>query len=42
MHSGYRTYQLEFGKNLNLPSVITDNLPALEVFAKHINPLHSA
>ncbi|XP_057310580.1 uncharacterized protein LOC130648545 [Hydractinia symbiolongicarpus] len=48
MNSGYSFYQLVFGRNPNLPSVLNANPPALEgvtvshVFAKHINALHNA
>ena len=47
MH-GYSSYQLVYGRNPNLPGVLTDKLPALEgttfsdVVAKHIEALHSA
>ena len=45
---GYSPNQLVFGRNPNLPSVLTDDLPALEgvtsseLLAKHLNALHSA
>ncbi|CAG2196696.1 unnamed protein product [Mytilus edulis] len=45
---GYSPYQLVYGRNPNLPSVLTDKLPALEgttmseVVGKHIETLHSA
>ena len=45
---GYSPYQLVFGRNPNLPSVLTDQAPALhgttvsDVFAKHLNALHSS
>lgn len=45
---GYSPYQLVFGRNPNLPSVLTDKAPALhgttvsEIFAKHLNVLHSS
>ncbi|XP_057310466.1 uncharacterized protein LOC130648431 [Hydractinia symbiolongicarpus] len=48
MNSGHSSYQLVFGRNPNLPSVLNANPPALEgvtvshVFAKHINALHNA
>ena len=48
MNSGYSSYQLIFGQNPNLPSVITDKPPALEGstiserFYQHLNGLHSA
>ena len=48
MVEGYSPYQLVFGRNPTLPSVVTDELPALEGttisqnFAKHINALHSS
>ena len=47
MNSGYSSYQLLFGQNPNLPSVIIDKPPALEgttiskQFYKHLNGLHS-
>lgn len=47
MVSGWSPYQLVFGINPNLPSVLTDKPPALEgttmneIFAKHLNALHS-
>ena len=45
---GYSPNQLVFGRNLNLPSVLTAVLPALrgatcsELIANHLNVLHSA
>ena len=45
---GYSSYQLVYGRNPNVPGVLTDKLPALEgttfsdVVAKHIEALHSA
>ena len=48
MWSGFSSYQLVFGRNPNIPSTLTDNLPALEgttinhSFAKHIHAIHSA
>ena len=48
MNSGYSSYQLLFGQNPNLPSVIVDKPPALEgstiseKFYQHLNGLHSA
>ncbi|XP_066915082.1 uncharacterized protein [Clytia hemisphaerica] len=47
MNSGYSSYQLLFGQNPNLPSVIVDMPPALEGtttserFYQHLNSLHS-
>lgn len=44
---GYSPYQVAFGRNPNIPSVIRDELPALEgttmseVVAKHISALHA-
>ena len=48
MWCGFSSYQLVYGKNLNISSVMTDNPPALEgstissSFAQHINTLHAA
>lgn len=48
MVEGFSPYQLVFGRNPTLPSVVNDELPALEGtticanFAKHINALHSS
>ena len=48
MNSGYSSYQLLFGQNPNLPSVVIDKPPALEGtttserFYQHLNGLHSA
>ena len=45
---GYSAYQLVFGRNPNLPSVLVDKIPALEgkttsqVVAHHINALYAA
>lgn len=44
---GYSSYQLDFGKNPNLPNIMTDNLPALvgttsEILAKHVQTLHES
>ena len=45
---GFSSYQLVFGRNPNLPSVLTDKLPALEgvtgshLIAKHLNAMHKA
>ena len=44
---GYSPYQLVFGSNPNLPSVMIDKPPALEgltaseIFARHLNAPHS-
>ena len=48
MWNGYSSHQLIFGKNPNLPGIMTDGLPGLEgstsseIFAKHLNALHSS
>lgn len=48
MWNGFSSHQLVFGHNPNLPSIMTDKLPALEgttqseAFAKHLNVLHDA
>ena len=48
MWHGFSSYQIVFGKNPNLPNVLTDNLPALEgvptseAIAKQVNALHSS
>ena len=48
MWSGFSSYQLVFGQNPNIPSVLTDNAPALhgtstsEIVSTHLNALHSA
>ena len=48
MWNGYSCHQLVFGKNPNLPNIMSDTLPALqgstssEVFAQHLNDLHAA
>ncbi len=45
---GYSPYQLVFGKNPNIPSVLSDKLPALEgvtasqVIAEHLNAITAA
>ena len=45
---GFSPHQLVFGTNPNLPSVLTDKLPALEgvtgseLIAKHLNAMHKA
>ena len=47
-HHGFSSHQLVFGVNPNLPNILTANPPALkgktmsQVFAKHLNALHSA
>ena len=47
-YSGFSPYQLVLGPNPNLPSVLTDDLPALEgkseqdSMAVHLNVLHVA
>ena len=47
-YSGFSPYQLVLGQNPNLPSVLTDDLPALEsksdqdFVAVHLNALHAA
>lgn len=47
-HNGFSSYQLVYGQNPNLPSVLNDKLPALEgtvsgeSTAKHLNALHAA
>ena len=44
----FSSYQLLFCQNLNLPNVMTENIPALygttssEIFASHLNILHTA
>lgn len=46
--SGYSSYQLVFGCNPNLPSIFTNEPPALEgttisdIVGKHLNTLHDA
>ena len=46
--NGFSPYQIAFGRNPNLPSVLDDQLPALEgetvseVVGKHINAMHHA
>lgn len=48
MWNGFSSHQLIFGKNPNLPGIMTDKLPALdgitssEAFAQHLNVLHEA
>ena len=48
MFNGFSSNQLVFGKNPNLPNVLTDQVPALEesttsqAFADHLNALHTA
>ena len=48
MNHGFSSYQLVFGKNPNLPNVMSENVAALEgstgseILAKHLNALHSA
>ena len=48
MVEGYSPYQLVFGRNPQLPSICTDDPPALEgtttskVFAKHLNALYAS
>lgn len=48
MWNGFSSHQLVFGTNPNLPNIMTEKLPALEgtstseIFAKHLNALHSA
>ena len=48
MWHGFSSYQLVFGKNPNLPNILTDGLPALsgtttsEVLTTHLNALHAA
>ena len=48
MYHGYSSYQIVFGKNPNLPNVMTENVPALdgitssETFAQHLNILHAS
>ena len=48
MYNGFSSHQLVFGVNPNLPNILTDELPAMtettgsEVFAKHLNLLHSS
>ena len=47
-YSGFSPYQLVLGQNPNLPSVLTDDLPALEgkseqdLVTVHLNALHAA
>ena len=48
MCNGFSSHQLVFGKNPNLPGIMSDKLPALkgttgsEIFAQHVNALHEA
>lgn len=48
MWHGYSSYQIVFGKNPNLPNIMTENVPALvgstssEILAEHLNALHAA
>ena len=48
MTHGCSSYQLVFGKNPNLPNVMSEQLPALEgtttseISATHLNSLHAA
>lgn len=48
MWNGFSSHQLVFGTNPNLPNIMTEKLPApegtstCEIFAKHLNALHSA
>ena len=48
MWHGYSSYQMVFGKNPNLPNIMSDGLPALEgtngseALARHLNALHAA
>ena len=48
MWNGFSSHQLVFGKNPNLPGIMSDKLPALEgttsseIFAQHLNALQAA
>ena len=48
MLNDFSSHQLVFGKNPNLPGIMSDKLPALEgttsseIFAQHLNTLHEA
>ncbi|XP_066914214.1 uncharacterized protein [Clytia hemisphaerica] len=47
MWHGFSSYQLVFGKNPNVPNVMTDNIAALqgttsETLATHLNALHAS
>ena len=47
MWHGFSSYQLVFGKNPNIPNVMTDNIAALQgttsqTLANHLNALHSS
>lgn len=48
MWHGFSSYQLVFGKNPNLPNIMTDQPPALEglssseILVQHLNGLHAA
>ena len=47
MWNGFSSHQLIFGKNPNLPGIMTDGLPALEgstsseTLAQHLNAMHA-
>ena len=47
-HHGFSSHQLVFGRNPNLPNILTANPPSLEgrtmseIFANHLNALHAA
>ena len=47
-NGGYSSNQLVFGHNVNLPSVLTDELPAMEktssseLIRQHLKAIHSA
>ena len=48
MWHGFSSYQIVFGKNPNLPNILTDEVPALEgsttseTLARHLDSLHKA
>ena len=48
MWNDFSSHQLVFGKNPNIPGIMSDKLPALEgttsseIFAQHLNALHEA
>jgi hypothetical protein len=48
INHGFSSHQLVFGRNPNLPNILSDKLPALEgktmsiIFAQHLNTLHTA
>ena len=48
MWNGFSSYQLVLGKNLNLPNIMTEKLPALqgvttsEILKHHLDAMHSA